>query len=189
MYAIMIHRIFVSIIIVVVSCCKICDAFVVKPYLQTNSLQKKHSSNRVNNNIKHSYSSSKLDVVNNNRGIELSNVFYDDTDMAFSAWEWQNGLGEICCIVRWLVYDTPTPTANICFVLTSKFLFFQSSLGAPAALIAGAVLVTLMETREDYAPKSTDSKWVRVGKLLYRFLLASSFGLEVVSIFVSTVTV
>ena len=45
-----------------------------------------------------------------------------------------------------------------------------------------------METREDYAPKSTDSKWVRIGKLLYRFLLASSFGLEVVSIFVSTVT-
>ena len=96
--AIMIHRIFVSIIIiVVVSCCKICDAFVVKPYLQTNSLQKKHSSNRVDNNIcKHSSPSSKLHVVNNNRGIELSNVFYDDTDMAFSAWEWQNGLGELC---------------------------------------------------------------------------------------------
>jgi len=42
---------------------------------------------------------SKPYAVNNNRGIELSNVFYDDTDMAFSAWEWQNGLGELCCIV------------------------------------------------------------------------------------------
>ena len=92
----MIHRIFVSIVIGVVSCCKICDAFVVKSYLpSTNSLQKKHPNNvfRVN--------TSKLHVVNsnNNRGIELSNVFYDDTDMAFSAWEWQNGLGEILVMI------------------------------------------------------------------------------------------
>jgi len=74
----------------------------------------------------------------------------------------------------------------LCIYLTISLFFLL--LGAPAALIAGAVLVTLMETREDYAPKSTDGKWVRIGKLLYRFLLASSFGLEVVSIFVSTVT-
>jgi len=141
----------------------------------------------VNNNIKHSYSSSKLDVVNNNRGIELSNVFYDDTDMAFSAWEWQNGLGEICMDIT---YRTPLQIiiANVSYLYLKTSLFFQFSLGAPAALIAGAVLVTFMETREDYAPKSTDSKWVRIGKLLYRFLLASSFRLEVVSIFVSTVT-
>jgi len=97
----MIHRIFVSIIVVAASCCKICDSFVVKSYLPSNnSLQKKHLSKyRVNNNIKHSYSSSKLHVVDNNRGIELSNVFYDDTDMAFSAWEWQNGLGELCIVI------------------------------------------------------------------------------------------
>ena len=101
--AIMIHRIFVPIIVVVVSCCKICVAFVIKSYLpSTNSLQKKHPSNYANNNIKHSSSSlsSKLNVVNNNRGIELSNVFYDDTDMAFSAWEWQNGLGIICVDIK-----------------------------------------------------------------------------------------
>jgi len=93
---IMIHRIFVSIIIAVVSYCKICNAFVIKSYLPYNSLQKKYPSNaiQVNNCIKHSSPSSKLNFVNN-RGIELSNVFYDDTDMAFSAWEWQNGLGEI----------------------------------------------------------------------------------------------
>ena len=57
-----------------------------------------------------------------------------------------------------------------------------------AALIAGAVLVTLYETREEYTPKSTDKRWVQIAKLFYRFLLASSFGLEVVSIFVATVT-
>jgi len=90
----MIHRVIVSIIIIVVSCCKICDAFVVKSYLpSTNSLQKKHPNNIFRMNTSKPY------AVNNNRGIELSNVFYDDTDMAFSAWEWQNGLGELCCIV------------------------------------------------------------------------------------------
>mmetsp|Transcript_19680 Transcript_19680/g.30344 ORF Transcript_19680/g.30344 Transcript_19680/m.30344 type:complete len:312 (-) Transcript_19680:81-1016(-) len=65
---------------------------------------------------------------------------------------------------------------------------WTANLGAPAALVAGAVLVTLSETREEFAPKSSDKRWVRIGKLLCRFLLATSFGLEVVSIFVSTVT-
>jgi len=89
----MIPRTFASIVVAAVSCCKICDAFVVnKSYLpSTNSLQKKHPIFRMN--------TSKLHVVNNNRGIELSNVFYDDTDMAFSAWEWQNGLGELCSVL------------------------------------------------------------------------------------------
>ena len=50
------------------------------------------------------------------------------------------------------------------------------------------MLVTLYETREEYTPKSTDKRWVQIAKLLYRFLLATSFGLEVVSIFVATVT-
>ena len=101
-YVIMIHRIFVSIIVVVVSCCKICDSFVVKSYLpSTNSLQKKHQ----NNNVFRGLNTSKLNVVNNNRGIELSNVFYDDTDMAFSAWEWQNGLGELCCVCERCAVD------------------------------------------------------------------------------------
>ena len=61
-------------------------------------------------------------------------------------------------------------------------------LGAPAALVAGAVLVTLSETRERFAPKKTDQKWIRTAKQVTRFLLMSSFALEVVSIFVSTVT-
>jgi hypothetical protein len=84
--------------------------------------------------------------------IELSNLFYDSSETAFSAWEW---------------------TAN---------------LGAPAALVAGAVLVTLSETREAMGPRKNDKKWIRAAKQTYRFLILSSFALEVVSIFVSTVT-
>ena len=84
--------------------------------------------------------------------IELDGLFFDDTSIAFDAWEW---------------------TANI---------------GAPAALVAGAVLVTLSETREDLAPRKHDMNWVRLLKQTMRFLLLTSFALEVVSIFVGTVT-
>lgn len=65
---------------------------------------------------------------------------------------------------------------------------WTANLGAPAALVAGAVLVTLSETRQDMAPRRGDANWVRVVKLMTRFLLLSSFAFEVVSIFVSTVT-
>lgn len=54
--------------------------------------------------------------------------------------------------------------------------------------MAGAVLVTLSETREEMAPRKSDLPWVRNAKLVTRFLLMSSFALEVASIFVSTVT-
>ena len=85
-------------------------------------------------------------------GIEMADVFYDDIDTAFNAWEW---------------------TANI---------------GAPAALVAGAVLVTLSETREDTSPQPTDQNWARLLKRSMPFLLLSSFALEVIAIFVSTMT-
>jgi len=65
---------------------------------------------------------------------------------------------------------------------------WTACLGAPAALVAGAVLVTLSETRQDMAPKQSDKKWIRTIKQITRFLLMSSFALEVISIFVSTVT-
>lgn len=65
---------------------------------------------------------------------------------------------------------------------------WTSNLGAPAALVAGAVLVTLGETRNRLIPKKSDMQWVRVTKQLTRFLLLTSFAFEVVSIFVSTVT-
>ena len=88
------------------------------------------------------------------------------------------GLGKI--ELAGLLYDS-TSTAFDAWEWTA-------CLGAPAALVAGAVLVTLSETREDMAPRKTDKKWTRIAKQVTRFLLMSSFALEVVSIFVSTVT-
>jgi hypothetical protein len=63
-----------------------------------------------------------------------------------------------------------------------------SNLGAPAALVAGAVLATMVESREGLAPKRRDSPLVRRTKKATRFLLLTSFGFEIVSIFVTTVT-
>lgn len=63
-----------------------------------------------------------------------------------------------------------------------------ANLGAPAALVGGAVLATLSETREAMAPKRTDSQQLRLFKQLQRFLLMSAFALEIVSIFATTVT-
>jgi hypothetical protein len=67
---------------------------------------------------------------------------------------------------------------------------WTANLGAPAALVAGAVLVTLNDNRADMdmAPRRQDKKRIRLLKQTCRFLLLSSFALEVVSIFVSTVT-
>jgi hypothetical protein len=89
-----------------------------------------------------------------------------------------SGMGKI--ELAGLLYDS-TSTAFDAWEWTA-------CLGAPAALVAGAVLVTLSETREDMAPKKTDKKWIRRAKQITRFLLMSSFALEVVSIFVTTVT-
>ena len=63
-----------------------------------------------------------------------------------------------------------------------------SNLGAPAALVAGAVLATMADSRQDLAPKRSDRKLLRLAKKATRFLLLTSFGLEIVSIFVTTVT-
>ena len=65
---------------------------------------------------------------------------------------------------------------------------WTANIGAPAALVAGAVLVTLSETREDSAPRKNDTPFIRRAKLALRMLLLSSFALEVISIFVSTMT-
>jgi len=65
---------------------------------------------------------------------------------------------------------------------------WTANIAAPAALVAGAVLVTLSETREQTAPRKKDVGWVRLAKMTMRFLLLSSFALEVISIFVSTMT-
>lgn len=62
------------------------------------------------------------------------------------------------------------------------------NLGAPAALVGGAVLATMEATRSDLSPKRSDSHRRRVVKQLTRALLLSAFALEIVSIFVTTVT-
>ena len=65
---------------------------------------------------------------------------------------------------------------------------WTNAIGAPAALVAGAVLVTLSETRETTAPRKADSRRTRILKLSMRFLLLTSFAFEVVSIFTATIT-
>lgn len=83
------------------------------------------------------------------------------------------GYGELRGVDAQLLFDTWEWTAG---------------LGAPAALVAGAVLATMYESREEMSPRKSDSRWIRVAKKACRFLLLSAFGLEVVSIFVTTVT-
>ena len=65
---------------------------------------------------------------------------------------------------------------------------WTNGMGAPAALIAGAVLVTLCESRESSSPRKNDKNSTRLLKMSMRFLLCSSFLLEVVAIFVGTMT-
>lgn len=63
-----------------------------------------------------------------------------------------------------------------------------ANLGAPAALVAGAVLATASEHRHRLVSRKSDERWVRHVKNWCRFLLLSSFTLEIFSIFVTTVT-
>jgi hypothetical protein len=63
-----------------------------------------------------------------------------------------------------------------------------NGLSAPATLVAAAVLVTLAETREETAPRKSDGHPARFLKKMMRFLLLTSFALEVVSIFVGAMT-
>jgi hypothetical protein len=65
-----------------------------------------------------------------------------------------------------------------------------NNLGAPSALVAGAVVATLYENIHsgDLVASETDGYWVQVGKKVTHLLLLSAFALEVVAIFVTTVT-
>jgi len=65
-----------------------------------------------------------------------------------------------------------------------------TNLGAPAALVAGAVIATIYENlnSDEYQVKKNDKKWVAFGKKFVRLLLLSAFAMEVLSIFVTTVT-
>ena len=67
---------------------------------------------------------------------------------------------------------------------------WASNLGAPAALVAGAVIATLYENIRagDLDLQDSDSKRVRFVKQLAHLLLLTAFGLEMICIFVTTVT-
>lgn len=64
------------------------------------------------------------------------------------------------------------------------------NLGAPAALVAGAVVATIYEniSSGELDIEAMDGRWTRLGKKFCRVLLLSAFALEVMSIFVTTVT-
>eukprot|EP00977_Amphora_coffeiformis_P018396 scaffold6439_cov167-Amphora_coffeaeformis.AAC.12 len=65
------------------------------------------------------------------------------------------------------------------------------NLGGPSALVAGAVIATIYENIGSGAldiDTQKDSKWETLGKRVARLLLLSAFALEVLSIFVTTVT-
>ena len=64
------------------------------------------------------------------------------------------------------------------------------NLGAPSALVAGAVVATLYENMQsgDLALDRDDTRLVAATKKLTRMLLVSAFTLETVSIFVTTVS-
>lgn len=63
-------------------------------------------------------------------------------------------------------------------------------LGAPSALVAGAVVATLYDNMHsgDLEMSDSDSRLVRFGKIVTRLLLLSAFAMETLSIFVTTVT-
>ncbi len=65
---------------------------------------------------------------------------------------------------------------------------WNANLGAPAALVAGAVIATFSDKKEDLTAKEDDERWVKRVKRLCNFFLLSSFVLEVICIFVTTVT-
>jgi len=63
-------------------------------------------------------------------------------------------------------------------------------LGAPSALVAGAVVATLYESmhNSDMEVSESDTKIVQLAKKMTRLLLVSAFAMEAISIFVTTVT-
>jgi hypothetical protein len=67
---------------------------------------------------------------------------------------------------------------------------WNMNMGGPSALVAGAVVATLYENMSsgDLEINKTDARWVKITKRTTRFLLLSAFALEVLCLFVTTVT-
>jgi hypothetical protein len=72
--------------------------------------------------------------------------------------------------------------------LAAEAFGWCSNLGAPAALVSGAVLATLSSTRNELTPRDADKRRVQFAKKTCRALLLSAFAFEVFCIFVTTVT-
>jgi len=74
--------------------------------------------------------------------------------------------------------------------LASGAVDWCNNLGAPAALVAGAVIATMYEgvRSEELQVSKTDAQWIAVAKKVEKMMLMFSFALEVMSIFVTTVT-
>lgn len=64
-----------------------------------------------------------------------------------------------------------------------------TNLGAPSALVAGAVIGTLYESMSDGSldVRRSDKAWVRLAKKVTRLLLLSAFILQVICIFCTTI--
>ena len=79
--------------------------------------------------------------------------------------------------------------ADVFEVATGAF-DWTCNLGAPAALVAGAVMATSQEYKDDESlvTREADHKWVRQAKKMIKVLLVGSFACEVLCVFVSTVT-
>ena len=79
--------------------------------------------------------------------------------------------------------------ADVFEVATGAF-DWTCNLGAPAALVAGAVMATSQEYKDDESlvTREADQKWVRQAKKVIKVLLVGSFACEVLCVFVSTVT-
>jgi len=74
--------------------------------------------------------------------------------------------------------------------LVEESFEWTSNLGAPAALVAGAVIATMYENIRsgDLELLESDTTGTRMMKKLTRFLLLSAFALEIMCIFATTVT-
>ena len=66
---------------------------------------------------------------------------------------------------------------------------WATNLGAPAALVAGAVIATLYENMASGSLDSerSDANWVKVAKKITRLLLMTAFILQIVCIFCTTI--
>lgn len=85
------------------------------------------------------------------------------------------------------VYARTIPSDEV-EALAGEAFDWLANLGAPAALVAGAVLQTLSDEKDQLKTLRADARWVKIAKRTAHLLLISSFALNILSIFATTVT-